>query len=73
MWLQAAKVVAVDVVDIVGERNKFCKDLYTLWLGKIHWLSQYYGEITRSLNIYYSTNYLDIQHLIAWKLQKLQI
>ena len=25
MWLQAAKVVAVDVVDIVGERINFAK------------------------------------------------
>ena len=73
MWLQAAKVVAVDVVDIVGERINFAKICTLCDLGKIHWLSQYYGEITRSLNIYYSTNYLDIQHLIAWKLQKLQI
>ena len=53
MELQAAKVVAVDMVDIVGERINFAK-ICTLCNSEISTDNhKKYGGITRSLNIRY--------------------
>ena len=51
---QAAEVVTVDVVDIVG-RGKCCKDVYTIDSEKStdYHNNEYASEITRSLNIKY--------------------
>ena len=53
-----------------GVKDKFCKDWYALWLGKVCWLLQKYSENTWSLNIKYSDQLLQYYTLNCTKVMK---